>query len=46
LMGLNTTLESAINRDYSEYRRARLSNDFIEGPRAFAGKRKPRWTGE
>ena len=46
LMGLNTTLESAINRDYSEYRRARLSNDFIEGPRAFAEKRKPRWTGE
>ena len=45
LQGLDSTLNSAIERDYSEYRKARESEDFIEGPRAFAEKRRPIWKG-
>ena len=31
---------------YSEYERAVVSEDFVEGPRAFAEKRKPNWKGK
>ena len=46
LQGLDSTLEIAINREYSEFRRARDSEDFVEGPKAFAAKRKPVWKGK
>ena len=46
LQGLESTLDVAINREYSEFRRARDSEDFVEGPRAFAAKRKPIWKGK
>ncbi len=46
LQGLESPLDIAISRDYSEYRRARYSEDFVEGPKAFAAKRKPVWKGK
>ena len=46
LQGLESTLHVAINREYSEFRRARHSEDFVEGPKAFAAKRKPVWKGK
>ena len=45
MSGLDWPLDIAMNRTYSEYHRAMTSDDFIEGPRAFAEKRKPVWTG-
>ena len=45
LSGLDWPLEIAQNRVYSEYQNAIASDDFVEGPKAFAEKRKPRWTG-
>ncbi len=44
-LGLGWPLDIAIGRIYSEHQKAMASNDFIEGPRAFAEKRKPNWTG-
>ena len=41
LMGLGHPLEIALNMQYSEAERMRRSEDTIEGPRAFAEKRKP-----
>ena len=46
LEGLESTLDIAINREYSEFRKARDSEDFVEGPKAFAAKRKPVWKGK
>ena len=46
LQGLESTLDIAISREYSEYRNARDSEDFVEGPKAFAAKRKPIWKGK
>jgi enoyl-CoA hydratase/carnithine racemase len=43
LAGLSLPVEEAITRRYSMYEKARASPDFIEGPRAFAEKRRPRW---
>ncbi len=43
LMGLGSPLEIAMNTNYSETTRMRFSEDTIEGPRAFAEKRKPNW---
>ena len=45
MTGLDSPLDVALNRTYSEWQNARASNDVIEGPRAFAEKRKPNWTG-
>lgn len=43
--GLELPLDQAMSRSYTEYEKARRSPDFIEGPRAFAEKRKPVWRG-
>ena len=43
--GLGWPLEIALSRNYSEHQSAAASDDFIEGPKAFAEKRKPNWTG-
>ena len=43
--GLDWPLEIAMSRQYTEAQRAMISPDRIEGPRAFAEKRKPNWTG-
>jgi enoyl-CoA hydratase/carnithine racemase len=44
--GLPLPVEEAIARRYSEYEKAKASPDFVEGPRAFAEKRRPRWVGQ
>ena len=41
--GLDWPLEIAMSRNYPEYLKAAASEDFVEGPRAFAEKRKPNW---
>jgi enoyl-CoA hydratase/carnithine racemase len=46
MTGLGLDLDDAMASDYSENEKAMASDDFIEGPRAFAEKRKPVWTGE
>ena len=38
-------LEQAMSTRYEQMRRMLKSEDFREGPRAFAEKRPPRWTG-
>ena len=43
LQGLDWPLEIAFSRSYSEQQRQAASADRIEGPRAFAEKRKPVW---
>ena len=45
MSGLPWPFEIAMGRTYSEHERAKASDDFVEGPRAFAEKRKPNWTG-
>ena len=45
MTGLDSPLDVALNRNYSEWQNAQASNDVIEGPKAFAEKRKPNWTG-
>jgi enoyl-CoA hydratase/carnithine racemase len=41
--GLPLPVAEAIARRYTVYEKAKSSPDFIEGPRAFAEKRKPIW---
>jgi enoyl-CoA hydratase/carnithine racemase len=43
--GLDRPVEEATRARYSEYERAKASDDYVEGPRAFAEKRAPVWTG-
>lgn len=43
--GLQYSTEEAIQRDRPLLQRLLSSEDFIEGPKAFAQKRKPNWTG-
>jgi enoyl-CoA hydratase/carnithine racemase len=43
MMGLGHPLETALAMNYTEAVRMRRSEDTVEGPRAFAEKRKPNW---
>jgi enoyl-CoA hydratase/carnithine racemase len=43
LMGLGHPLEIALHMNYTEVTKMRRSEDTVEGPRAFAEKRKPNW---
>jgi enoyl-CoA hydratase/carnithine racemase len=43
LMGLGHPLETALQINYAEVEKMRRSEDTVEGPRAFAEKRKPNW---
>ena len=45
LKGLNMSVEEAIKADRPGLARLFTSEDFIEGPKAFAEKRKPQWKG-
>ena len=46
LSGLHMPVEDAIARDTAEVKpRLRATEDYLEGPQAFAEKRKPVWTG-
>ncbi len=45
LEGLGLPLADAINRRYEQMLRQAASQDSVEGPRAFAEKRKPIWRG-
>jgi crotonobetainyl-CoA hydratase len=45
LDGLTYPIDEAIQRDRSRMQRLFASQDFVEGPKAFAEKRKPQWTG-
>jgi enoyl-CoA hydratase/carnithine racemase len=45
LAGRSLPIEEAIRQDAPRLQRIFASQDFIEGPKAFAEKRKPRWTG-
>jgi enoyl-CoA hydratase/carnithine racemase len=42
-MGLGHPLDLALRMNYTEAEKLRRSEDTIEGPRAFAEKRKPNW---
>jgi enoyl-CoA hydratase/carnithine racemase len=42
---LSAAIEAGRARPYSQQELLRQSGDFTEGPRAFAEKRKPVWTG-
>jgi enoyl-CoA hydratase/carnithine racemase len=46
LSGLGYSVEEAMQRDQGLLKQLLSSEDFIEGPKAFAEKRKPRWTGK
>lgn len=45
LMGLGHPLETALHMNYTETLKMQHSEDTLEGPRAFAEKRKPNWQG-
>ena len=45
MTGLDSTLEVALSRRYSEFEKAVNAADQQEGAKAFAEKRKPNWTG-
>ena len=45
MMGLGHPLEIALNLEYTQNTVMRRSEDIVEGPKAFAEKRKPNWKG-
>ncbi len=45
LTGMDRPIDQAMADTYSEFEKAKLSEDFVEGPRAFAEKRDPIWKG-
>jgi len=45
MVGLRMPLEVALDHNYSMVQAMRESEDIVEGPRAFAEKRKPQWKG-
>ena len=45
MMGLGHPLEIALNLEYTQSTAMRRSEDIVEGPKAFAEKRKPNWKG-
>ena len=46
MRGLDTTLREAFTTEYATETLRRESTDALEGPRAFAEKREPRWQGK
>jgi enoyl-CoA hydratase/carnithine racemase len=45
LDGLQVSVDEALARDVGRVERLLASADYVEGPKAFAEKRKPEWTG-
>ena len=45
MMGLGHPLDIALNLEYTQSTVMRRSEDIVEGPKAFAEKRKPNWKG-
>ena len=45
MTGLGHPLDIALNLEYSQSTAMRRSEDIVEGPKAFAEKRKPNWKG-
>ena len=45
MMGLSQPLDIALNLEYTQNTIMRRSEDIVEGPKAFAEKRKPNWKG-
>ena len=45
MMGLGHPLDIALNLEYTQSTAMRRSEDIVEGPKAFAEKRKPNWQG-
>ena len=45
MMGLGHPLDIALNLEYTQSTAMRRSEDVVEGPKAFAEKRKPNWKG-
>jgi crotonobetainyl-CoA hydratase/dehydration protein DpgD len=45
MVGLASSLQDAANGRYEWEMRRRTADDSVEGPRAFAEKRAPNWTG-
>ena len=46
MKGLNLPLDAAMNYGYRLNEMMRSSEDYVEGPRAFAEKRAPNWKGK